>query len=62
MLQILRAIGIGKFRLLGNRLHLPDMLVEARDVSLVIGRVNNIRVRRIRRNVAGLASAHVIPV
>src|SRR5579872_6351846 len=62
VLEIRRAPGIGKFRLLGDRLHLSDTLVETRDVSLIVRRVNNIWIRRVWRNITSLASTHVIPV
>src|SRR5271165_301486 len=62
MLEVGGTVGVGKFRLLSNGFHLPNLLVEARDVSLVIGGINNVRVGGIRRDVARFASAYVIPV
>ncbi len=62
MLESSSTVSVRKLRLLGDSLHLPDALVETRDVALVVGGIDNVRVRRIRRDVAGLASAHVIPV
>ena len=46
----------------GNGLHLPDVFVEARNVSLIVGGIDDVRVGRIRCDVAGLSTAHVIPV
>ena len=62
MLQVGCAVSVGKLRLLGDGFHLPDALIEARNVSLVVGGINDIRVGRIRCDVAGLASANVVPV
>ena len=44
VLQIRRAVRVGKFRLLGDRLDLPDVPVVARDVSLIVRGVNDIRI------------------
>src|SRR6266446_4011683 len=62
MLQETRAVSVGEFRLLGDRLHLSDMPVVARNVALVVGGINNVWIGRVRRDVAGFASAHVIPI
>src|SRR5258707_7693903 len=62
MFKIRSPMRIRKLRLFCDRLHLPDTLVEARDVSLVVGRVNNVGIRRIRSDIAGFAATHVIPV
>ena len=53
---------VGKLRLLGNGFHLSDALIEARNVSLVVGGIHDIRVWRIRCDVSRFASAYVIPV
>ena len=60
--QVGRAVSVGEFGLLGDRLHLADVPVVARDVALIVGGINDVRVARIGRNVACLAAAHVVPI
>src|SRR5580700_2170682 len=62
MLQASSAATIGNHRLLGDGSHLPDALVEASDVPLIVGGIDDIRVGRKRCDVARLASAHVVPI
>src|SRR5579859_1190011 len=62
MLQVGRSVRVGKLRLLGDRLYLPNVPVVARDVSLIVRGINNIRVARIRRDIPSLAAADVVPV
>src|SRR6266851_8904927 len=62
MLQKTRPVSVGKLRLLRDRFHLPDAPIITRDVALVFGGVNNVGIGWIRCDVAGFASAHVIPI
>src|SRR5690349_4803799 len=62
MLELGRTHGIGQ---LGNHrdvFHLAGVLVEAGDLALVFAGVDDLRIRRIRSNVAAFAAAHGIPV
>src|ERR1700735_4510912 len=62
MFQIAGSVGVRKFGLFGDRFHLPDASVVARNISLIIGGINNIWIERIRCDIAGLASANVVPI
>ena len=60
--QIGRAARIRKIGPHRNVLHLAGAFVEARDVALVVARINNIRIGRIGRDVSGFSAAYRIPV
>src|ERR1700722_11852556 len=62
MLKARGAVGIGKLRLLGDRLYLSSVPIVARDIALIVGGINNIGIGWIRSNITRFASTHVIPV
>src|SRR4029077_13614673 len=62
VLEIRCTLAIADFRLHGYVLQLPGALVESGDFPLVVARVNDGRLRRIRRDIARFATADVVPV
>ena len=62
VLKICRALAIADFRVHGDVLQLAGAFVKPRDLSFIVPRKNDIRIGRIRRDVARFPSPYVVPV
>src|SRR5579871_6908282 len=62
MLEFGGTLTVGDFRPRRNGLDLAGSLVEAGERALVIAGVDDVRIGRIGRDIAGFAAAHRIPV
>src|SRR5207244_8338127 len=62
MLEIGRTLTIADFRIDCDVLQLPGTFVKTSDLSLVIAGVDDVRLGRVRSNVASFSASDVVPV